>query len=78
VDYLLQHGEQPMPEALLDAVNNSFSLSTLGRRSQDHFERCVKLLIDAGTLKNVTPEEGGHMLSAAMLRAGKAAEIPPY
>jgi beta-lactamase regulating signal transducer with metallopeptidase domain/ankyrin repeat protein/tetratricopeptide (TPR) repeat protein len=71
VEYLLRHGAQPEPEALFAAINNSFFIPIHGGRSKEQFERSVKLLIDAGTLKNVTSEEGGKMLSYAILTGGK-------
>ena len=64
VDYLLHHGAQVDYQALWNAVWNSHPYED--QRSKDHFERTVKLLIDAGTLKNITPEQSGQILSAAI------------
>jgi hypothetical protein len=34
--------------------------------SKEHFERTVKLLIDAGALKKLTPEESGNVLASSL------------
>ncbi len=51
-------------------VADARSVSVTGQRSKDHFERCVKLLIDAGALKKATPEQAGEVLDGAMLTGG--------
>jgi beta-lactamase regulating signal transducer with metallopeptidase domain/ankyrin repeat protein len=64
VDYLLHHGAQVEYQALWDAAWNSHPYED--QRSKDHFENTVKLLIDAGTLKKITPEQSGQILDAAI------------
>jgi ankyrin repeat protein len=64
VDYLLQHGAQVDYQALWNAVWNCNPYPD--QRSKDHFEKTVKLLIDSGTLKSMTPEQGGKVLDAAI------------
>jgi ankyrin repeat protein len=68
VDYLLRHGAQPTSKAVFVAAARSATIP--GQRSKDHFERCVKLLIDAGALKNATPEQAGEVLDGPMLTGG--------
>jgi hypothetical protein len=64
VDYLLQHGAHASYSALSEAVYNSIPYFT--KRTQDHFERGVKLLIDAGALKQLTQIQAGKILEAAI------------
>jgi beta-lactamase regulating signal transducer with metallopeptidase domain/ankyrin repeat protein len=92
VEYLLQHGAVTGPAALWQAAENSFPY--LDQRSKDHFEKTVRMLIDAGALKTVAPEMAGMILSAPiqtrqglpnpavlkmLLDAGMDPEVPmPY
>jgi ankyrin repeat protein len=92
VEYLLAHGAVPMPSALWDAAENSTPYPN--QRPKEHFETCVRLLLDAGALKNATSEEEGYILSSALgtrqgppnatvlemlLAAGISPEVPmPY
>jgi ankyrin repeat protein/beta-lactamase regulating signal transducer with metallopeptidase domain len=64
VDYLLQNGAKVDYQAIWNAAWNCNPYDD--QRSKDHFERTVKLLIDAGTLKKTTPEQNGNILSAAV------------
>ena len=60
VGYLLVHGAKPDPVALYEAAHNSTPYQT--GRSHEHFEKTVRLLLDAGALKNATSEEQGYIV----------------
>jgi beta-lactamase regulating signal transducer with metallopeptidase domain/ankyrin repeat protein len=64
IAYLLTQGANPDPNALWDAAENSTPYED--QRSQDHFEKTVRILLDAGALKSATPEEQGYILSSAL------------
>jgi len=64
VDYLLNHGAKVDYDALWNASWNCHPYED--QRSQDHFEKIVKLLINAGALKGLTPEQKGRILDAAI------------
>ncbi len=69
VEYLLQHGATPDPTALWQAAENSNPYPE--QRSKDHFEKTVRILIDAGALKTVAPKTAGLILTAPIqTRAG--------
>lgn len=63
VDYLLAHGAKPESAALYEAAHNSTPYNNT-ERSHEHFEKTVRLLLDAGALKNATPEEQGYIVYA--------------
>jgi len=64
VAYLLQHGATPDPAAVYQAGFNSYPYSE--QRSKDHFEKTVRILIDAGALKNITPDMAGLVLAGPL------------
>ena len=64
VDFLLRHGARVQFEVLDNAVYNCNP--DPDQLPKENFEKCVKLLIDAGTLKKLTPEQGGRILAAAI------------
>jgi bla regulator protein BlaR1 len=64
VSYLLAHGAIPDTRTLIAAADNSTPYND--QRPKEHFEKCVRLLIDAGGLKNATPVEEGNVLSSAI------------
>jgi bla regulator protein blaR1 len=64
VAYLLQHGATPDPAAVYQAGFNSYPYSN--QRSKDHFEKTVRILIDAGALKNITPDMAGLVLAGPL------------
>jgi ankyrin repeat protein/beta-lactamase regulating signal transducer with metallopeptidase domain len=64
VAYLLQNGATPDPEAVYQAGFNSFPYSE--QRSKDHFEKTVRILIDAGAVKNITPDMAGLVLAGPL------------
>ncbi len=64
VTYLLQQGAKPEPEALWQAAENSYPYNE--QRSKDHFEKTVRILIDAGAARNVTPEMAGTILASSL------------
>jgi len=70
VTFLLQHGAVANPDAVSGAANagipNAFYSEKNHLPSKDHYEQVIQLLIDAGALKNVTPEWAGTILSQAM------------
>ena len=63
-DYLLQHGVQVDYDALWNGVWNCHPYED--QRSQDHFEKTVKMMIDTGALKKMIPEQNGKILDAAI------------
>jgi ankyrin repeat protein len=93
VTYLLQHGANPDPSALYQAGFNSTPYSDV-QRTKDHFEKTVRILLDAGALKNITPDMAGLVLAGPLgtrqgppnatvlkmlLDAGLSPELPmPY
>jgi ankyrin repeat protein/beta-lactamase regulating signal transducer with metallopeptidase domain len=64
VEYLLQQGAKPEPAALWQAVYNGSPYPN--QRSKDHFEKTVRILIDAGALKTAKPEMAGAILEASL------------
>ncbi|HEX4139284.1 MAG TPA: M56 family metallopeptidase [Candidatus Methylacidiphilales bacterium] len=92
VAYLLAHGARPTPGALQNAAFNSTPYPN--ERPREHFEKAARLLLDAGALKDATPEEKGWVLAASvgtrqgppnltvlkmLLDAGLSPELPmPY
>jgi ankyrin repeat protein len=64
VSFLLAHGATADPIALWQAAENSTPY--LNQLSRDHFEKTVRILLDAGALKSATQEEQGYILSGTI------------
>ena len=71
VEDLLKHGVHPTRQAILMAVQRS-TVSAPTDRSRNHFENCVKLLINAGALKDVPADEAGKILYMSVYYGGGA------
>jgi len=92
VQFLLDHGATPAPQALWQAAENSTPYND--QKPKEDFEKCVRVLIDAGALKGATPEMQGYILASGLgtrqgppnaavvkmlLDAGISPEVPmPY
>jgi ankyrin repeat protein/beta-lactamase regulating signal transducer with metallopeptidase domain len=71
VAYLLQHGAKGSYGDVMAAANNSTPYDD--ERSKDHFEKTVKILIDAGALKGISAEQSAQVLQSAIFtRQGPA------
>ena len=64
VTYLLQHGAKAGYQPLWNAVWNSHPYEN--QRTADHFEKTVKILLDAGAAKNLSSEQSVNMLLGAI------------
>lgn len=64
VTYLLQHGAQANYGDVVEAANNSTPYPD--ERTKDHFEKTVKLLIDASALKGISAENSAEVLQSAI------------
>ena len=64
VQFLLDHGAMPSFAAMWQATENSTPYDD--QRPKVDFEKCVRMLLDAGALKGSTPEEQGYVLSSGM------------
>ncbi len=74
VAYLLQHGAKPNFADVVMAANNATPYSD--ERTSDHFEKSVKLLIDAGALKGISAQDSAAVLHSAIFTV-KAPVIRP-
>jgi beta-lactamase regulating signal transducer with metallopeptidase domain/ankyrin repeat protein len=70
VAYLLQHGAAADPAAVsyaaLAGIPNSFYVGKDHLPSKEHYEQVIQELIDAGALKNTSPEWTGRILVQAI------------
>jgi ankyrin repeat protein len=65
VAFLLKHGAKAGYQALWNVAWNVNPYEG-EQRSKDHFEKTLKLLIDANALNNLSPEEKGRLLDAVI------------
>jgi len=73
VDFLLKHGAQANRGTLAEAVSNSNPYPN--QRSREHFQNTVKLLIDAGVIKNQSKRDGESLLGIAIFTRNPGGNI---